>query len=191
MITRHWPFFIFVAALLFAAVVQGYLFADPTGDPDSGESPNAGSVGQLQLVMPTSWHIPDGQAATYNTVPPTSGDHWAGWARCGFYEEGLPDELIVHNLEHSIIVISYNLTTEAEVNRLRSMVKSIGPYRTWGLSRYYDKIPPGTVALAAWGVLETMDRIDRDLIQSFFNDFAGEEGLERIPCEIDPSQIQF
>jgi hypothetical protein len=141
--------------------------------------------------MPTSWHIPDGQAASYNTVPPTSGNHWAGWARCGFYEEGLPDELIVHNLEHSLIVISYNLTTEAEVNRLRSVVRSIAPYRTWGLSRYYDKVPPGTVALAAWGVLETMDRIDRDRIQRFFNDFAGEEGLERIPCETDPSQMQF
>ena len=188
--TRHWPFYIFVGVLVSAALVQGYLASATTENPLPSDTPNVESVGQRQIIMPNRFHIPDNQNATYNTVPPTSGNHWARWARCGFYEEGLPDELIVHNLEHSIIVISYNLTTEAEVNNLRSVVNSIAPYRTWGLSRFYDKIPQGTVAMAAWGVLDTAEGIDHDRIRRFFTKYAGKEGLERIPCETDPSQMQ-
>ena len=38
----------------------------------------------------------------YSTTPPTSGRHWNGWAACGFYgpDQSLPDERIIHNMEH-------------------------------------------------------------------------------------------
>jgi hypothetical protein len=72
------------------------------------------------VTMPTANHVPDGDSVDYNTTPPTSGDHLAGWADCGFYPGGLPDELIVHNLEHSNIVVSYNLPADDDVARLRS-----------------------------------------------------------------------
>tara|TARA_B100000315_G_scaffold233669_1_gene246968 strand:- start:1397 stop:1795 length:399 start_codon:yes stop_codon:yes gene_type:complete len=132
--------------------------------------------------MPTAIHVPDGQLVVYNTTPPTSGDHWAGWAECGFYEGGLPDELIVHNLEHGNIVVSYNLAAGEEVELLRRSLDSLGLAAVWGVTRSYDKIPEGTVALAAWGMLDTVRGADRGKIAVFFDAYAGELGPERIPC---------
>jgi hypothetical protein len=134
------------------------------------------------VTMPTANHIPDGDIVVYNTTPPTSGDHLAGWADCGFYPGGLPDELIVHNLEHSNIVVSYNLPAGDDVERLRSVMDNLGLATDWGVTRFYDKIPEGTVALAAWGRLDTVQGVDRGKITRFFDAYADALGPERIPC---------
>jgi hypothetical protein len=134
------------------------------------------------IMMPTALHVPEGELVAYNTTPPTSGDHWEGWADCGFHEEGLPDELIVHNLEHSNIVVSYNLAAGEDVELLRNVIDSLGLAAVWGVTRSYDKVPEGTVALAAWGRLDAVRGVDRGRISSFFDAYAGNLGPERIPC---------
>lgn len=54
-------------------------------------------------------HIPIGTAVTnYSSNPPTSGPHHSDWERAGRYDRVLPDERLVHSLEHGYIVISYN-----------------------------------------------------------------------------------
>ena len=55
---------------------------------------------------------------TYNSVPPTSGDHWSTPVRCGFYNQPVPDELIVHNMEHSNVIVSYNLPDPSDLDAL-------------------------------------------------------------------------
>lgn len=145
-------------------------------------------VGEQHPIMATADHIPAGQTLRYSTIPPTSGNHWAAPANCGFYTAGLPDEQTTHNLEHSNIVVSYNLTTQEEVAQLRKVMDGIGLNPIWGVTRFYDKIEPGTVAVAAWGVLDTMKGIDRDRIKKFFETYAGRLGPEKdkkgigIPC---------
>ena len=134
-------------------------------------------VGEQQEIMPTLIHIPDGQRATYNTTPPTSGDHWDWWAQCGFYPEGLPDERIVHNLEHGNIVVSYNLSA-AETARLQAFMDSFEYAPAWAVTRFYDRIPAGAVALSAWGVLDTMTGVDEPRIIRFFEEYAGTMGPE-------------
>lgn len=52
-------------------------------------------------------HIPDGSTASYNSNPPTSGGHYGNPAPARFYNEVLPDEQLVHNLEHGQIWIAY------------------------------------------------------------------------------------
>jgi len=94
----------------------------------------------------------------------------------------IPDERLVHNLEHGNIVVSFNLKTSQEVGRLREALEDIGLSAGWGVSRSYDRIPPGTVALTAWGFSDTMPGIIPERIRSFFETFAGEQGPERIPC---------
>ena len=132
--------------------------------------------------MPTRKHVAEGVPVTYNSIPPTSGDHWAQWSRCGFFPVRIPDERLVHNLEHGNIVVSFNLTTSEEVGRLRKALEGIDISADWGVSRSYDRIPPNTVALAAWGVSDTMSGVIPERIRSFFETFAGEQGPERIPC---------
>ena len=132
-------------------------------------------------IMPTRSHVAEGVPVTYSSIPPTSGNHWPQWSRCGFFPLRIPDERLVHNLEHGNIVVSFNLTA-SEVGRLRKALEEIDLSADWGISRSYDRIPPGTVALAAWGVSDTMSGVIPERIRSFFASFAGEEGPERIPC---------
>jgi len=78
--------------------------------------------------------------------------------------------------------VSYNLATADEVDQLRTTVESIELYQDWGLTRFYDEIPEGAVALATWGVLDTFHGIDQDRMNRFFNTYAGNLGPEQIPC---------
>ena len=139
-------------------------------------------LGEEMEIMPTRDHVPEGQEPFYITLPPTSGDHWETWADCGFYEDGLPDALITHNLEHGNIVVSYNLAVQKDIVYLRTIFDSFDLAAEWGVFRFYDKIPEGTVALAAWGRLETMQSVDRERIANFFDAFSGQLGPELIAC---------
>ena len=128
-------------------------------------------------------HVTEPTTVEYNSIPATSGNHWPQWSRCGFFEDGLPDERVLHNLEHSNIVVSYNLTTPEEVKELRDVMGSVGLAGVLGVTRFYDKIEPGTVALSAWGVSDTMVGIDEERINTFFSTYGGTLGPEGdIPC---------
>ena len=184
---------LYVAASIIIAVlviggfaVGGINFQRP---PDTGSSSGeyVEGVGVQQELMPAgpsglNVHVDNDQTVEYSTSPATSGDHWATPIGCGLYEDGLSDERIVHNLEHGNIVVSYNLASEEEVDQLRDALGSIGKSAIWGVARSYDKIPSGTVALAAWGVLDTMQEVDKDRIKTFFDTYSGALGPERIVC---------
>ena len=170
---------VFFALLLVIAgfVVGGISFQDKDSVSSSSDEYVEG-VGERQEIMPTRIHVPEEQNVAYSTTPPTSGDHWDWWARCGFYEEGLPDERIVHNLEHGNIVVSYNLPDGGELDQLKGFMDNFELAPAWAVTRYYDKIPEGTVALSAWGVLDTMEGVDEDRIEKFFRSYSGTLGPE-------------
>ena len=112
----------------------------------------------------------------YSTTPPTSGRHWNGWAACGFYgpEQTLADERIIHNMEHGNIIVSYNFTDADRIQELEDIFDSIGKTNRWGVARFYDEIPEGTVALTTWGVIDgPMDGIQKDRIEAFFDAYSG------------------
>ena len=92
------------------------------------------------------------------------------------------DEQAVHNLEHGNIVVSYNFSDPAQVDQLRQAIGDIGLANVWGVTRSYDKIPAGQVAVAAWGVLDTFEGVDGQRIKTFFDTYAGNLGLEQVPC---------
>ena len=188
-------FYLIVSAVIAILVIGSFAVSGITG-LGRGKSSQAGDsdhyvdgVGTQQAQLPTRNHV-DPKTVEYNTTPPTSGNHWSNWASCGFYENGLEDERVVHNLEHSAIVISYNLTSPEAVKQLRDAVDDIPLSKIWGVTRFYDKIPEGTVAIAAWGVLDTMEGIDSVRIKKFYETYAGKLGPEKsdtkknvgIPC---------
>jgi len=183
-------FYIAASVVIAVLVIASFAFASFSGGGRGGSTSggNAQSfvegVGERVPILDAN-HIPEGSEAVYNSVPPTSGEHWFGSnapRSCGFYEEQLPDEQIVHNLEHGNIVVSYNLPLEADVSALRDALNSIGLDREWGVTRFYDKINPGEIAIAAWGVLDTFLGVDRGRITEFFESYAGSLGPKRVPC---------
>lgn len=142
-------------------------------------------IGQKQDIMRTKNHVdldnnPANDNVTYNSVPPSSGDHWGTAQRCGFFDDPVPDEQIVHNLEHSNIVISYNLPNPADVDRLKDFYNNLneGWRNHFTIARPYPEIAEGQIALSAWGVTDIMDGINPDRINRFYEHYVGRLGPE-------------
>ena len=178
---------VIIAVLVIGGFALGDINFQRPSDTGSSGGEYVEGVGVQQELMPTgpsglNEHVGRDQTVEYSTSPPTSGDHWDRPARCGFYEDGLEDERIVHNLEHGNIVVSYNLPGEAEVDQLKDALDGVGLSAIWGVTRSYDNIPSGTVAVAAWGVVDTMQEIDGERINTFFETYSGALGPETIPC---------
>ena len=134
-------------------------------------------------------HVPVGESVSYSTNPPLSGEHWPETAVCGIYDEELPDELVVHNLEHGHVVISYNLPEPDDARRLIELVERLNRRAgDWGILRPYSKIMPGTVAMTAWGVVDQFQGVDEEHIGRFYgahhaNTYSSETAQRGpIPC---------
>ncbi len=144
----------------------------------------AGDVGHfpdnldITAVVPEGYHTVDPDDPNV-AIPPTSGRHWDRWASCGFYTEPVPDERIVHNMEHGNIIVSYNLTDQAEIDALKAAYEAIDLTADWGVARPYDGIAEGAVALTTWGVVDgPMVGVDAARIERFFDAYAGKLGPE-------------
>ncbi len=179
-------FYLAASVTIAVLVIASFAFASFSGGGFGGSSGSAASyiegIGVQHDIMESAAHLQEDGTAVYSTTPPTSGEMYIQPARCGFYEDGLQDEQIVHNLEHGAIVVSYNLPDESQVDALKSTIGDIGLARIWGVSRSYEKIPAGQVALAAWGVLDTMDGVDPERINTFFESYAGGLSPEFVTC---------
>ena len=194
--TNYW--YLAASATIAVLVIAGFALGSVRLGGNSGGVPTGSreqfeeGVGVSHPIMSNTYpnsHVPETDSVSYSTTPSTSGKHWGRWAQCGFYQDGLPDERITHNLEHGNVIVSYNLTAGEDVSRLRDVLDDIDFFPAWGLARYYDKIPNGQVALTAWGVLDTMEGIDAKRIQQFFDAYSGTLGPERIDCRTAPFRM--
>lgn len=110
-------------------------------------------------------HIAVGSAhPAYNSNPPTSGWHYASPAGWGAYESELPDEQILHNLEHGGVWISYKEidgAVKSELEKIaRTNVKVIVTPRSAN---------DASIAIASWGRLQKLEKFDETAIMKFIN----------------------
>lgn len=127
--------------------------------------------GQAVAIM-DSPHISEAEAASvrYNSLPPTSGPHYAFTVATGVYDEPVDEGLTVHAMEHGHVVIQYAPTTSRrEVADLRRLA------RRYGADVILAPYPPLTdgIALTAWGRLELLDAYDEDRIVAFVEALRG------------------
>lgn len=109
-------------------------------------------------------HYPEGTRITsYNSNPPTSGNHWPTPANWGIYTEPLPDEALVHNLEHGGIWISYKNIDDDTLSQLQAIA---GKYNQAVILTPRPQNDTA-IALASWGRLEKLDALDADRIETF------------------------
>ena len=98
----------------------------------------------------------------YNSNPPTSGWHYAQPANWGVHQTELPDEQVLHNLEHGGIWISYKEIDDATKAALEKIGRAnshiiVAPRRA-------NDAP---IALASWGRLQKLERFDETAIMNF------------------------
>jgi hypothetical protein len=132
--------------------------------------PTGTTIGtQEPLLQPE--HIVPPAKGSYNTVPPTSGQHYnqAGLAPTswGIKDSNLPNEVTTHNLEHGGIVIGYNNLTPAETDQLKGIVRALmnGTYRKIVLEPY--PLADAKIALTSWGWLLKLQSVDEIQIVQF------------------------
>lgn len=132
-------------------------------------------------------HIqPSQEHPSYSSNPPSSGWHWADPAPTGIYSQELPDEQIIHNLEHSHIWISYHpdLVNSEIIENLADIAKDFGS-KIIITPRSKNDSP---IAVAAWQYLIKLDSLNKEAIVEFIRAHRGKAGPENPP---DPGFKDF
>ena len=188
--TRRWLYLIassLIALLVIASFAIGGIPGGGGGDDDIGyASEHVRGIGEeVANVTASRDHFPDGDLITqhvpegYLTTPPTSGRHWGKWVSCGFFTDPVPDENIVHNMEHGNIILSYNLAEQTQIDELRQAFDDIDLTEFWGVARPYDVIDEGAIALTTWGIIDQWSvsddiaGVDKPRIARFFKAYSG------------------
>ncbi|MFZ2150180.1 MAG: DUF3105 domain-containing protein [Minisyncoccia bacterium] len=117
----------------------------------------------------------DAPHKAYNSNPPTSGPHWAGVAGPGIKTEPVPDELVLHSMEHGAAVVWYREGLDpGDIEKIKeAFSKSSG--KKIMLARKGLDVP---VALTSWGYLLKLETVDEAKIIAFIetnNDRAPEK----------------
>lgn len=102
----------------------------------------------------------------YDRSPPAGGPHAPVWQNCGVYQQPVPDETVVHSMEHGAVWIAHrpDLPSE-EVQALQSLARD-----GFVLVAPYDGLTQPVVA-TAWGRQLRADSGDDERIAEFVRMF--------------------
>ncbi len=104
----------------------------------------------------------------YETNPPVSGAHSQRTAPCGTFAEQIPDNLLVHNLEHGVVAILFQPTLpHEELDAIQAIAQD---YESHVLSAP-DADMETPIAVAAWGHRMDLDQLDEDAVGEFIEVF--------------------
>lgn len=158
--------------LLFVFIILGGVFLS-----EKNTSANLSPAGESFSIQPAS-HIQVGEEhPPYNSNPPSSGWHWSKEADWGVYEQKLPDEQVVHNLEHGGVNIFYQPEAHREIiEKLKELVRPY-PNRTILAPRSKNNT---LIALVSWGYVLKMSFLDEEKIKEFLKNNRN-RGPEKLP----------
>lgn len=170
-----------VITVLVLALVVGLIVVQRSGEREQveGVAAREAGCGEIQEVEDQGRsHIAAGATHDpYNSNPPTSGPHFDQPATTGFYSDPLQPEQLVHNLEHSQIVIWYDPgAPQTTIDQIEALVDQ---EREATVAAPYPEIEEGTFVLTAWTRSQSCERVSQDIVNDFRRQFQG-MGPERI-----------
>ncbi|MCU1417685.1 MAG: hypothetical protein JWP32_1859 [Schumannella sp.] len=102
----------------------------------------------------------------YAMSPPAGGPHNAVWLNCGIYDQPVPNENAVHDLEHGSIWITYAPDLpQSDIDKLKA--KTPSTYAV--LSPYTGLDSP--IAISAWGAQLKLTDTDDPALQAFIDKY--------------------
>ena len=170
MTTEH-KVFIGIGLATLVIIVGGVFLISGQSNNQNQNSPSTQTstkplMGQA-IPIQGQTHIQRGEKhPAYNSNPPTSGWHYGdGVGGSGIHDSEVPDELLVHSLEHGAVILSYNASLPAsDVEKLKQIFR-----QTTGkgvmVPRSNLDVP---IALTSWGRLLKLQTIDEKKIKAFF-----------------------
>ncbi len=157
---RNWLVISAVVAIAAIAFVVWGFQQGQTGD-DIGE----------HVAYQGQDHLNEGETfSNYNSDPPTSGPHGNAPTTAGFHDTPVPDGMIIHNLEHGYIAISYDcdkLTDcDSVKNNLQTLMDKFNNFKVVAVPRTNRD---AAIAVTAWQRIDLMDEYDEARISAFIN----------------------
>jgi uncharacterized protein DUF3105 len=140
-----------LAALLAAVAALTAACGDSSPSAGAAPTPPAGCTAITSPKVLGAQHIQVGAKATYNTSPPTSGNHYPSPAPAGGYKDPIPNEVQVHNLEHGHIMVQHRGLTGDQIDALELVVTKDAKMVV--MAPYPDM--DAAVAFTSWGKLQT------------------------------------
>ena len=140
----------------------------------------AGPLMGEKMADQGSAHIARGAThPAYNSNPPTSGWHWGdGVAGGGIKTEQVPDELVVHSMEHGAAVVWYKADlSKDDIAKIQAAYDAAKIAKKIMIPRANLDVP---VALVSWGYLLKLQTIDPAQITAFLVSNSG-HGTENAP----------
>lgn len=170
MTTEH-KVFLGVGLATLLIIVGGVFFASQQGSNQNQNSISAQTstkplMGQA-IPIQGQTHIQRGEKhPAYNSNPPTSGWHYGdGVGGAGIHDTEVPDELLVHSLEHGAVILSYNASLSAnDVEKLKQIFRQTTGKGVMVPRKNLDT----SIALTSWGRLLKLQAIDEKTIKAFF-----------------------
>ena len=165
----RWAGYGLVALVVLAVlgVVAFFVFRQTTSVPP--EENDSTDLPGVFYPSQGNQHLPPGQTYDgYNSNPPTSGPHSQQWQPPGIYREPIPKEVLVHSMEHGMVLVLYNCPQGCEDlrGRLEEIVLEYGEDGKLVLLAPYPNMD-ATIALVAWTRLDKFDEFDEGRIRRF------------------------
>lgn len=158
-----------VLTFVFAAVL---VFSGDSSPKTSSDKP-----GQEVAVLNRE-HIKPGEShPPYNSLPPTSGWHYASTFDWGISDKPIADELQIHNLEHGGVIVQYK--PDIDKDTLDQLKNIVFGYKSKVILAPYPKLD-NKIAITAWGRIDKFDQFDKDRIVKFIETYKN-KGPENVP----------
>lgn len=118
-----------------------------------------------EIPIQSEKHVkPDEAHDAYTTNPPTSGPMMDELAGAGIHNQEVPDERVIHSMEHGAAVVWYKADLpKEEVEKIVKAFNSAGGKKIMLPRKNLDS----PVALTSWGRLLKLEAIDEGKITEF------------------------
>ena len=136
-------------------------------------------------------HAAEGETVTYETSPPVAGRHAPSPFPCGTYAEPVPNENLVHSLEHGAVYALYPPSLPVEqVSTLEGLAAEQGWEENFLVAPYDGEMPEDTlVSVGGWGHRMDLPEIEVSAIVEFYDEFEGTGTSEAgLGCPNDSDQ---
>ena len=152
---------IVVGAVAVVAVVGLVITLVVTGG-GGRDQVTAGDIDGVQTYDDLTQNHVDG-TVDYAQSPPVGGDHAAVWLNCGIYNQPVPTENAVHDLEHGAVWVTYN-PDQVSGDDLTTLQDSV-PDTYITMSPWPDLQAP--VVASAWGAQVELTGVDDERLGQF------------------------
>jgi hypothetical protein len=181
--------------VLLAACSSGGSDSGDEGDPAWNAVPITGYPYPVQMFdneVPggVNRHFAAGEfqgygSVQYKTDPPTSGRHVGEISQPGVQDAGVPNEVLVHMMEHGASVVWLNcnaspaLTSEGCLQVHDELAQVVN--EEYGSGKFVIMVPEDTmahhIALTGWQFMDAFDEFDAERVRTF---------IETFTCRFDP-----